>query len=171
MAQASTVELAVSVSRAGGLGSIAAGMLTPEQMRAAIHQLRRSTDRPFNVNLFAMRIGAPDPTKLSRLRELVAELEAETGADQFNYSPPPPPPSFGDQLAVVVQERVPIFSVTFGLPDAERLELVRESGALMVGTATTVDEARKLAAAGFNAIVAQGAEAGGHLGPFASLPT
>jgi nitronate monooxygenase len=77
--------------------------------------------------------------------------------------PAAPPWSFEDQAAVVLEERVPVFSFTFGLVDPEPFHDV---GIAVIGTATTADEARELELDGVDAIVAQGAEAGGHRGTF-----
>jgi nitronate monooxygenase len=146
----STPELAAAVSNAGGLGSIAGAMLPPEDLRAMIRQVRAATDAPFAVNLFA-----PLPVPSSRGVEQWSEL---TGVSR----PPPPAPGFDDQLAVVVAERVPVFSFTFGIP------ALSGSGfdGLTMGTATTVAEAVALERAGVDVVVAQGYEAGGHRGTF-----
>jgi nitronate monooxygenase len=145
----STPRLAAAVSQAGGLGSVAGAMLGPEALRAAIAETRALTDRPFAVNLFAP-LPPPAPDR-------VAEWAALTGVPVPQL---PPAPVFGDQLAVVVQERVPVFSFTFGIPPLDELD------AITVGTATTVEEAVDLERAGVAAVVAQGFEAGGHRGTF-----
>jgi nitronate monooxygenase len=85
---------------------------------------------------------------------------------------PPEPPrapafTFDEQLQVLAEERVPAFSWTFGIPPAGALERMRRAGAVLIGTATTVREARLQADAGVDAVVAQGSEAGGHRGSFA----
>jgi len=119
--------LAAAVSAAGALGSVAGATLSPDELRAAIGEVRRATDRPFAVNLFA-------------------------------------PPYLGEEsLDVVLDERPPVLSFTFGIVDPAPL---REAGLVTLGTATTVEEARALEQAGVDAVVAQGAEAGGHRGSF-----
>jgi nitronate monooxygenase len=146
----STPALAAAVTEAGGLGCVAGAMLGPDDLRDAIRQVRRLTSGPFAVNLFAP---LPAPT-LDR----VAEWSRLTGVD-----PPAqarPAPSFDDQLAVVVEERVPVFSFTFGIPPLAGLD------AVTIGTATTVAEAVALERAGATAVVVQGYEAGGHRGTF-----
>lgn len=169
MATASTPPLAIAVSNAGALGSLAGGLLSPDELLSCIRHIRAGTSQPFNVNLFAMRPAPPDPLKLARAQELIAKIERETGANHFRYEPPPPPPSFEEQLAIVIEERVPVCSFTFGIPTATQLEAVRESGAIIIGSVTTADEARQLEAAGYAAIIAQGSEAGGHRTSF-SVP-
>jgi nitronate monooxygenase len=149
----STPRLAAAVANAGGLGSIAGAMLRPDAIRAAVADFRASSDGPLAVNLFAP---LPRPTTAR-----VAEWAILTGV-----APPetfPAVPDFADQLAAVVDAGVPVFSFTFGIPPAERLDDV---DAFTIGTATTVAEAVALERAGVDAVVAQGYEAGGHRGTF-----
>jgi nitronate monooxygenase len=135
-----TPELAAAVSNAGALGSLGAAWLSPDELRAAIRAVRQLTDAPFMVNLFAW----PEPD-----------------------AAPDAHPALDDQLAVVVEEQVPVFSFTFGIPDFAE---VKSAGATIVGTATTVAEALALEAAGVDIVVAQGWEAGGHRGTFERAP-
>jgi nitronate monooxygenase len=145
----STPRLAAAVSAAGGLGSVAGAMLQPDDLRAAIRQVRALTDGPFAVNLFAP---LPQPSAAR-----VAEWSRLTGV-----SPPSSPtaPRFEDQLAVVIEERVSVFSFTFGIPPLSGVD------AVTIGTATTVAEAVELQRAGVDCVVAQGYEAGGHRATF-----
>jgi nitronate monooxygenase len=145
----STPRLAAAVSAAGGLGSVAGAMLQPDDLRAAINEVRALTDAPFAVNLFAP---LPPPSA-----GRVTEWARLTGVTP---SQPPPPARFSDQLAVVIAERVPIFSFTFGIAPLADVD------AVTIGTATTVAEAIELERAGVDAVVAQGFEAGGHRGTF-----
>src|SRR4051812_31590900 len=119
--------LAAAVSNAGGLGTVPGAGLSPDELRAAIREVRSLTDRPFGVNLFA------------------------------------PPYLDDDALAVVIDERPAVFSFTMGIVDPGPL---RDAGITVLGTATSVEEARALADAGVDGVVAQGAEAGGHRGSF-----
>jgi nitronate monooxygenase len=149
----STPRLAAAVSEAGALGSVAGAMLGPDELRAAIRETRSLTARPFAVNLFAP---LPPPSDRG-----VAEWAELTGAAAPQPGPAPP---FADQLAVLVDERAPVFSFTFGIPPLDGLPMVT------VGTATTVAEAVELDRAGVHAVVAQGFEAGGHRGSFLGPP-
>ncbi len=161
----STPELVAAVSSAGGLGSVGASDLSPEQIAEGCRRIRALTDRPFGLNLFAGGYVTPPRLQARAALEVVAEAHARLGL------PPPaqptlPPDPFPEQLAAVLDARPVLFSFTFGVPGADDLARVRARGILVAGTATTVDEARELAAAGVDAIVAQGAEAGGHRGTF-----
>jgi nitronate monooxygenase len=140
MSGVTTPELAAAVSNAGGLGSLGAAWMAPDDLRAAIRSVRALTDRPFLVNLFAW----PEPD-----------------------AAPHAHPRLDDQLAVVAEERVPAFGFTFGIPAFAE---IRAAGAVIVGTATTVGEARALETAGVDVVVAQGWEAGGHRGTFERAP-
>lgn len=164
MAGATTPELVAAVSNAGGLGGFGAARTDPEELRATIRRIRELTDRPFAVNVFAWPpfdaeidaaavLGALEPL----YEEVGVPLPAEVRA------PFDPPGLLERQLAVVVEERVPVFSFTFGIPP---LDDVRAAGAVIAGTATTAEEAVALARAGVDLVVAQGSEAGGHRGTF-----
>jgi nitronate monooxygenase len=162
---ATTPELVAAVSEAGALGTLGAAYLTPDALREAINQVRALTQRPFAVNLFVPEDFDPslyDPEEvnapLSRYRE---ELGIEAPARISSYAQP-----FEDQLAVVLEKRVPVFSFTFGMPDEMQLSALKEAGIVIMGTATTVREARILDEHGVDAIVGQGSEAGGHRGTF-----
>jgi nitronate monooxygenase len=162
----STPELVAAVSNAGGLGSLGAAYLSPGEITDAIRRIRSLTSKPFNVNLFA---GGYEVTRRADPRpmlDLMAEIHAELGL------PPPvlpqmPADPFPDQLAAVIDAAPPIFSFKFGIPDAGAMARLKARQMVVIGTATTAQEARMLADAGVDAIVAQGAEAGAHRGTFA----
>ncbi len=161
----STPALVAAVSAAGGLGILGAPYLTPEQLGAAVAGIRALTDRPFGVNLFAGGHPAAVDADAGPMLALLAPIHARRGL------PPPAPPAlppdpFPAQLEVVLEARPAVFSFTFGVPPPAALDALRARGILTLGTATTAQEARALAAAGADAVVAQGAEAGGHRGTF-----
>ncbi|HYG89235.1 MAG TPA: nitronate monooxygenase [Azospirillum sp.] len=161
-----TPALVAAVSGAGGFGSVGAAYLTPAQIAETVQAVRARTDRPFGINLFAPT-PAPAPTDagpaLSRIAPYYAELGLPAPA-----TPTLAPDAFDDQLAAVLESGAAVFSVTFGIPSAEAIAAVKARGILFVGTATTVDEAVALERAGADAVVAQGGEAGGHRGTFAT---
>lgn len=163
MANVQPASLAAAVSKAGGLGTIAGATLSPDALREAIRETRVATSAPFAVNLFAPLPRADAPAeRLAGLQALLAPHRARAG---LGDAPEPrlPPWSVDDQLAVVLDERPAVFSSTFGAIDPAPL---REAGIVVVGTATTVAEAQALETSGVDAIVVQGAEAGGHRGTF-----
>ena len=146
----STPRLAAAVAEAGGLGSLAGAMLAPDGLREAIRETRSLTRRPFAVNLFAP-LPAPSRKRLAEWAELLGAPAPEPRSPAWNPD---------DQLAVLAEERVPVFSFTFGIPRLDGLD------AVTMGTATTVAEAVELEQAGVDVVVAQGFEAGGHRGTF-----
>jgi nitronate monooxygenase len=156
-----TVELAAAVSEAGGLGSLASAMLSPDALREEIWAVRQLTRRPFAVNVFApLPPSEPDPAAVEAVRRSL-DAHRERLALPPRDSVPPPSWTVEDQLAVVVEERVPALSFTFGIPPLDGLDDV-----VLMGTATTAAEAVELERAGADAVVVQGAEAGGHRGTF-----
>jgi len=164
----STVELAAAVCEAGALGSLAGAALPPDELRAQIRELRSRTSRPFAVNVFAALPPArPDDSASAAWSELLAPVRERHGVPA---PPPPAPPPWRaeDQLAVVLEERPPVFSFAFGIPP---LDEIREAGIVTIGTATTPAEAVALEQAGADVVCAQGAEAGGHRGSFLGSPS
>jgi nitronate monooxygenase len=160
-----TPELVAAVSNAGGLGSLGGAILPPDELRDAIAAIRRLTDRPFAVNLFApLPQPEVDADAVAAMQAVLAPFRADLGLAEPPDVPSPPSSGLVDaQLEVVAEARVPVFSFTFG---ALPFEAVREAGSVIVGTATTVDEAVELERLGVDAIVAQSGEAGGHRGTF-----
>jgi nitronate monooxygenase len=164
----STPALAAAVSNAGGLGSLGAAYLTPEQIRDEIAAVRRLTDRPFAVNLFAggATEGAADAAPML---ELLGRWHRRLGIATPAPSAAPPDRS-SELLDAVLEAAPPVFSFAFGIPPAPVMRELKERGIVVMGTATTVAEAVALEEAGVDAVVAQGSEAGGHrstfLGPF-----
>ena len=163
-----TPELVAAVSNAGALGSLGAAYLTPEQIRKAIAEIRRLTSRPFCVNLFV-----PSPAPAAGSWDAGAVLAfLSPHYEALELPPPEVPTSFAPeadgQWAVVLSEHVPVFSFTFGVPDPALISQLQAGGTRVLGTATTVAEARTLADAGVDGVVAQGSEAGAHRATFAA---
>lgn len=157
-----TPELIAAVANAGGLGSFAAAYLTHDQIRSEFARVRALTSRPININLFAGGyhtgpFADPQPMLeiLGRVHERLGIAPPQLPALQKN--------PFDEQLDVVLDLKPEVFSFTFGNPDTKR---VRDAGIFVMGTATTVEEARLLEP-NVDAVVAQGAEAGAHRGTFA----
>lgn len=161
--------LAIAVSKAGGLGSLPCAMLTIEQMRAEIGAIKAATDRPFNVNFFCHQPPVPDAQREAVWRKTLEPYYREVGLDPDTLNAPAQRAPFTCDAADLVEElRPPVVSFHFGLPSPALLARVRASGAKVLSTATTIDEARWLEAQRVDAIIAQGLEAGGHRGHFLS---
>jgi nitronate monooxygenase len=162
-----TPELAAAVSNAGGLGAWGGAYAKPEDIAAAIRAIRKLTDRPFSINLFCGGYASDHAIDPRPMLELVGEAHAALGLPP-PVLPPVPRDPFAAQIEAVLEERPPAFSFTFGVPAAAQIAALKARGTAVSGTATTVAEALVLEAAGVDAIVAQGAEAGAHRGTFAA---
>ena len=161
--------LAVAVSNAGGLGSLPCAMLSLDALRAELAAIKAQTDRPFNVNFFCHTPAAPNEEREAAWRAALAPYYKEYGIDPAAIPAGPGRAPFSAEAAAVLEEfRPPVVSFHFGLPAPELLARVRACNARVLCTATTVAEARWLAAQGVDAIIAQGLEAGGHRGNFLS---
>jgi len=161
--------LALAVTQAGGLGSLPAATLTPEALRRDLLALRERTAGPINVNFFCHAPPAADAGREAAWRALLAPYYAEFDLDPGAVVAGPARSPFNRELADVLAELpTAVVSFHFGLPSPELLERVRATGAKVLSSATTVEEARWLGGRGVDAVIAQGLEAGGHRGHFLS---
>ena len=159
--------LAIAVSNAGGLGSLPCAMLSTETLRKELETIRAKTERPFNLNFFSYEMPVPDEAKAKAWNALFADYYAELDIDLLTAPSAPARMPFGQEMADLVYEYRPaVVSFHFGLPSPELMTQVRSSGAKIISSATTVEEALWLEAQGVDAIIAQGCEAGGHRGMF-----
>jgi nitronate monooxygenase len=167
MAGAVGSEMAAAVSQVGGLGSLACALLTPDSVRAELQAIRRATSRPVNVNFFCHRPPRTDADRDERWRRRLESYYAELGVGANAAAPSPSRASFDEAMCEAVEELSPeVVSFHFGLPDRALVEKVKSTGAKVLSSATTVDEARWLEDRGCDAVIAQGFEAGGHRGVF-----
>ena len=163
-----TRELVSAVSNAGAIGFIGAAYLTSEQIIERGRAVRAQTSRPFGINLFAP-LSSRNVTEDSTAKavERITPYFEELGL------PAPDPPklpasSFDEQLAASLEIGAQMFSFTFGLLPRQTIQQIKRRGLFVAGTATTVKEAQALVEAGVDAVIAQGNEAGGHRGTFAT---
>jgi nitronate monooxygenase len=166
MAGAHGVELAIAAAGAGALGSLPCAMLSPEQIRAQIAEFRAAAARPVNVNFFCHATPTEDPTAQARWRARLAPYYRALGVEAATASGPTRRPFDATSCALVEELRPEVVSFHFGLPAAPLVARVKATGALVIASATTVEEARWLEAHGCDAVIAQGLEAGGHRGMF-----
>ena len=167
MAGAQDHALAVAVSNAGGLGSIGCAMLGVDAMRKELAAIKAGTARPFNVNFFCHIPPAVDARREAAWRKALTPYYKKYGIDPEKIPAGPGRAPFSAEAAEVLDEiRPAVVSFHFGLPSEQLLARVKSMGARVLSSATTVEEALWLEARGVDAIVAQGAEAGGHRGMF-----
>lgn len=159
--------LAIAVSQAGALGSLPCAMLAPAAMREELAALRAATSRPYNVNFFCHARPEPDAARERRWRHRLGPALREFGLDAAAIPDGPGRQPFDEAAAELLEAfRPAVVSFHFGLPPAALLARVKAMGAVVLSSATTVEEARWLRDRGADAIIAQGLEAGGHRGLF-----
>lgn len=166
MAGSTTPGLVAAVSNNGGLGSIGAGYYSPEKLVENIDNTKKLTDKPLAVNLFVPEYNEVTSTQIDRMKEILTPY-----CDEFNIEPGAPSidkdDTFDQLVQIVIDTNVKICSFTFGIPDPVTVEKLKEAGVILIGCATTVEEAVLNEQAGMDMVVAQGFEAGGHRGSFA----
>jgi nitronate monooxygenase len=168
MAGASSTQMAIAVSQAGGLGSIAAAMLTLDGLRTELQIARQATGRSINVNFFVHKPPADDPARASGWLKHLEGYYREFGLAADAGGGPARTPFDAAICDVIVEQKPKIVSFHFGMPEAGLVRRLKEAGIVVISSATTADEARFLETHGCDAIIAQGNEAGGHRGMFLS---
>jgi nitronate monooxygenase len=163
-------ELAAEVSRAGGLGILAGLNVPPDALRAQIRQLRElAGGAPFGVNLWLhpdlrppIDPGTLAPADVASVNAVLNEVRREVHVPESTAAPAPRPDVLPGAIDVMLDERVAVWSVGLGLPDANLVARCHERGVRVMVMVANVEDARSAANVGVDIIVAQGAEAGGH---------
>ncbi|ORX38074.1 2-nitropropane dioxygenase, NPD [Kockovaella imperatae] len=168
MAGVSTPAMAAAVSNTGGLGSIGVGAMNHEQTRTAIREIKRLTDKPFNVNVFTNKPPQKDPIRESVWIDILRPHFAganthfpgplEVIYKDFDHDP--------EKLQAILDEGVRILSFHFGLPSPEIIHRLKRRGIILMASVTCLSEAKLAEDAGVDILIAQGYEAGGHRGIF-----
>lgn len=167
MAGAMGPELVIAVSEAGGLGSLPCALLSSAQAKEALEMIRHETPKPINVNFFCHIPPEPDPVRMLAWRARLAPYYLELGLDPETPVAAGARAPFDSDFCLLVEAfRPEVVSFHFGLPAPNLVERVKVTGAKIIASATTVAEARWLAAQGCDAVIAMGLEAGGHRGNF-----
>jgi nitronate monooxygenase len=169
MSRVAGPELVAAVCNAGGLGILAALRLQPDELRAEIRRIRELTSAPFGVNLWlhpsVVRPISPASIEQASLEAVQQKLNSIRS--RFDLPPCSAAPSqFPDLVArnfeVVLDERVPVWSIGLGSPTSEMVGRCHERAVRVMAMVAGVDDARTVAEAGVDFVVAQGTEAGGH---------
>lgn len=169
MAGAGGSALAIAVGRAGGLPSLPCAMLSHAQIREEVALIRAGTRAPLNLNFFCHQPPDANPEAENAWKALLQPYYAQLGADFHAPTPASNRAPFDDASCALVEELKPeVVSFHFGLPAADFVARVKATGASVISSATTVQEAVWLAQRGCDAIIAMGYEAGGHRGMFLS---
>lgn len=170
MGGAAGPDLAAEVSRAGGLGIIAGNLQPADKLREAIRKVRQHTDRPFGVNvLLPPEFRAPltaDAKTLEAVHNALNPMRETLGLPKGTISPSVPQNPNTEAIEVILEERVPVFSVGLGDPGPELIAECHRRHIKVIAMVTTVHDALAVEAAGLDAVIAQGTEAGGHRSHF-----
>jgi nitronate monooxygenase len=170
--------LAAAVSNAGGLGILGCAHLPPDEVRKRIREVRMLTDRPFGVNLLLHSDMLP-PADMSRVPESVVQavqttlnrFRARLGLPPTLARPEGLPDIVPAAMDVILQEKVPVFSIGLGKPPAEVVARFHRSGARVIAMVATLEDAQAVADTGVDALVVQGHEAGGHRSTWVKRPS
>jgi nitronate monooxygenase len=167
MASVAFSEMVIGVSEAGGLGSLACGLLTADQIIEEVKVIRQQTARPINLNFFCHEPPKADAEREAVWQGVLEPYFVELGLAPTRIPSTPARAAFDSTMCDVVAELRPnVVSFHYGLPEKSLVARIKATGAKILSSATTVEEARWLEAEGCDAIVAQGVEAGGHRGMF-----
>lgn len=163
-----TPEMVAAISNAGGLGSLPVGGLNADQTLSLIRAVKSLTNKPFAVNLFVHPIPSNiDQQAFTDMQQFLTEFAAD---NEIAYVPPVYDMlkfnNYHQQTDLLLSEKIPVVSFTFGIPDDEFIAALKNRGVRLIGTATCVEEALLLDNKFVDVITAQGSEAGGHRGTF-----
>lgn len=164
MAGITTPSFVAACCEAGALGSVGAGYLNGAETQKFIQAVKALTDKPFSVNLFIQEEPRIDIGVLQDARAALQPIYEDLGIPDTQRVVSTE--VFEGQIQAILDEGVKIVSFTFGIPSEEVMNRLKNEGVFLIGTATTIDEALAVQAAGFDAVVLQGSEAGGHRGSF-----
>ena len=170
--------LAAAVSNAGGLGILGCAHVPPDEVRKRIREVRTLTGRPFGVNLLLHTDMVP-PADMARVPETVVRA-VQTALNRFRERlglapsfarPQGLPDIVPAAIEVILEEKVPVFSIGLGKPTADLVRRFHEQGARVIAMVAVLDDARAVAESGVDALVAQGHEAGGHRSTWVKRPS
>jgi nitronate monooxygenase len=162
-------ELVAEVSRAGGLGILAGLGLSGDEIRKQIRRVRELTDRPFGVNLWLhdqmrppLQPAQVSPADIRLVQHTLNEFRRRLDVPATEQPPSAFPDAIGEAIDVILDERVPVWSIGLGNPEPDVVERAHRAGVIVMAMVCTVEDARTVSAAGVDVVVAQGFEAGGH---------
>lgn len=159
-----TADLVSAVAEQGGLGTIGAGYMDDKTLKHIIKEVKEQTNQPFAVNLFAADLAAQSDEIFAtqkHLNQIRQELGMDHGKSQVIVTD-----HLEAKIDVIIEENIPIVSTAFGVLPTSIIKKLKDKNIRLLGMATNVSEGEQLVQAGYDAIVAQGTEAGGHRGTF-----
>jgi nitronate monooxygenase len=167
MAGSDSIALARSVSSTGALGSLACALLSADEVREAVAAIRHEMSGPINLNFFCHAMEKPSAAAIERWKSFLRPHYERFGLDIEAVPEGRLRLPFDAEMCAVVEELHPeVVSFHFGLPAPDLVERLKKRGIKILSSATSVREAKWLESHGCDAIIAQGAEAGGHRAMF-----
>ncbi|MBA2650375.1 MAG: nitronate monooxygenase [Legionella sp.] len=165
-----TPKLVATVSNADALGSFATGYLNTQAVKEGIREINKLTRKPYAVNVFVPNAAKTHHQHIQEYQRALNVFRRQLDIAEEHQIPSPilPADNFSEIIDTLLEEKVPIVSFTFGNLPNDVIKAFKQNGTYLIGTATSLKEAEILAASNIDAIVAQGAEAGGHRGGFFS---
>lgn len=165
-----TSRLVAEVSNSGGLGTIGAGYMTPVQIRKQITDIKQLTSKYFGINLFVPNEFNVSHNEIKFAGEILQPIREQLNLHHDETIEIPKAnnvlETFKEQIKIVIEEKVPVCSFTFGIPSKGVIRELKQHSIILIGTATTVREAVEIEKSGMDIVVLQGSEAGGHRGNF-----
>jgi nitronate monooxygenase len=167
MAGAMDAELVIAASQGGALGSLPCAALSVEKIREQMGDIGARAAGPINLNFFCHPALEDEPSRQGHWLERLAPYYASLGLDpRAATAATGRTPFDAASLDLVLELKPAVVSFHFGLPDAVMTGRLKAAGIVVMSSATTVAEAVWLERHGVDAVIAQGAEAGGHRGSF-----
>jgi len=167
MAGVQDVDVMIGAAEGGALGSLPCAMISVEKAREQVSIFRQRIGAPLNLNFFCHTAVDADAAREAGWRRRLEAYYKELGLDPGMTIQAANRAPFDAQMCELVEELKPeVVSFHFGLPDKALLKRVKAAGSIVIGSATIVKEAVWLEQNGADAVIAQGAEAGGHRGMF-----
>lgn len=161
-----TPKLVAAVSNAGGLGSIGAGYMDALQLREHIQEVKKLTNNPFAVNLFTPQVYDVSEERIEKTDARLQPFRDHLHISERTRIDKATDSLFLEQIELIIEEELSICSFTFGIPSIEIIQRLKSRNMVLIGTATTVEEAVANENNGMDMVVMQGSEAGGHRGSF-----
>jgi nitronate monooxygenase len=165
--------LTAAVSNAGGLGIIGGAVMNNDELSVAIREVKAATSRPFGVNLLLPQDLRPPVSVEDIAAETVRQVQTalnsireRLGLPEVTSHPAAPADTVQEKIVLILEEHVPVFSIGLGNPEPGLVEAFHRQGTKVIAMVTSADDARAVEASGVDAVVAQGAEAGGHRSHF-----
>ncbi len=165
-----TSKLVAEVSNSGGLGMVGAGYMTSSQIQEQAREIKKLTSNFFGINLFVPNEFHVTDHELKTANQLLKPFREKLHIQDTDDVEIPDykkvVETFHDQVKVIIEEKIPVCSFTFGIPSREIIHELKQHRIIVLGTATTVKEAIEIEKSGMDMVVVQGSEAGGHRGNF-----